>query len=369
MAKKQTFKRRPNKAGTVVKLSGKRRKPWCAKITTGKDIITGRQIQTVLGTFETWDEADDALTLYRLSNKNIITHQEMQSLDPVTFQKIIEHRNKNMPTFKEIYDIVYEEDICNLAANTARGYVNAFKHFKVIHDMKMSDISLAVLQEVFDNDSTGHGMKSIMKILCAKIFKYAVIHKYIQRDDDYTEFIKLGENKESTLHYAFSAEEIRLLINDGSWRAKIVLIYIFTGVRANELLNLPKENITIGKTCSYFVTGIKTEAGKNRIVPIHDFIKPFIIELMNADKKNTIINYSYDNFRRRHFSELMRTLQMKHTMHDTRDTFATLCQENNVDVFARKRVLGHKMRDITFDTYTSTVVETLCKEINKIKVP
>ena len=63
MPRKQTFKRRPNKAGTVIKLSGKRRRPWCAKVTTGKDIITGRQIQTVLGTFETWDEADDALTL------------------------------------------------------------------------------------------------------------------------------------------------------------------------------------------------------------------------------------------------------------------------------------------------------------------
>lgn len=48
MARKQTFKRRPNKAGTVIKLSGKRSRPWCAKITTGKDIITGRQIQRLM---------------------------------------------------------------------------------------------------------------------------------------------------------------------------------------------------------------------------------------------------------------------------------------------------------------------------------
>ena len=92
MARKQTFKRRPNKAGTVIKLSGKRRRPWCAKITTGKDIITGRQIQTVLGTFETWDEADDALTLYRLGQKNKITDTEAEALAPDTFQKLVDQR-------------------------------------------------------------------------------------------------------------------------------------------------------------------------------------------------------------------------------------------------------------------------------------
>ena len=90
---------------------------------------------------------------------------------------------------------------------------------------------------------------------------------------------------------------------------------------------------------------------------------------MQEDRSDTIINYSYDNFRRRHFSELMKKLGMTHTMHDTRDTFATLCQENNIDIFIRKRILGHKMRDITFDTYTTTVIETLYCEVNKIKIP
>lgn len=368
MAKKQIFKRRPNKAGTVVKLSGKRRKPYCAKITAGRDQITGRQIQKSIGTYETWEEADDALTLYRLNKRKMISDQEAMSLAPATYNKLIELRNKSIPTFKEIYDLVYEEDLCKLATNTTKGYINAAKHFKSIYNIKINNISLAMLQDLFDNDSTGHGMKSLMKILCAKIFKYAVIHKYISRDDDYVEYIRLGEYKESTLHYAFTNREIKALINDGSLEAKIVLIYIFTGVRANELLNLPKENITISEI-SYFVTGIKTTAGKNRIIPIHDFIKPFFIEIMQEDRSDTIINYSYDNFRRRHFSELMKKLGMTHTMHDTRDTFATLCQENNIDIFIRKRILGHKMRDITFDTYTTTVIETLYREVNKIKIP
>ena len=64
----------------------------------------------------------------------------------------------------------------------------------------------------------------------------------------------------------------------------------------------------------------------------------------------------------------MKELNMNHTMHDTRVTFTTLCQLNNVDVFSRKRILGHKMKDITFDTYTDTIINKLFVEINKIKV-
>ena len=65
----------------------------------------------------------------------------------------------------------------------------------------------------------------------------------------------------------------------------------------------------------------------------------------------------------------MNDLGMKHTLHDTRDTFATLCQKYDVDIFARKRILGYKFKDLTFDTYTDTVIDDLYKELIKIKVP
>lgn len=368
MARKQTFKRRPNKAGTVIKLSGKRRKPWCAKITTGKDIITGRQIQTVLGTFETWDEADDALTLYRLGQKNKITDKEAESLAPDTFQKIVDQREKNMPTFKELFDIIYEEELSKLSKSAATGYRSWIKHFKKIYDTKISRITLADLQEIFDNDKTGHGTKVHMKVLANKIFEYAVIHQYISRDDNYTEYIKCGKAKESTKHYAFTNEEIKTLISNNTDEAKIVLIYIFTGLRASELLNIPRKNIYLNVDHPYLITGSKTDAGKNRVVPIHTFIKPFVEELL-LKKRNRFIDTSYHHYRSNVFIPLMESLYISHTPHDTRDTFATLCQSNNVDLFARKRILGHKMQDITFDTYTSTVIETLYIEINKIKVP
>ena len=45
MARKTTYKRRPNNSGTVVKLSGKRRKPYCARVLSNdRDLITPKYL-------------------------------------------------------------------------------------------------------------------------------------------------------------------------------------------------------------------------------------------------------------------------------------------------------------------------------------
>lgn len=102
-------------------------------------------------------------------------------------------------------------------------------------------------------------------------------------------------------------------------------------------------------------------------MPIHDYIKPYAEKLLLCKNKR-ITEHTYDNFRDRYFEKYLSNLNMKHTMHDTRVTFTTLCQLNDVDVFCRKRILGHKMKDITFDTYTDTIINKLYTEINKIKI-
>ena len=228
------------------------------------------------------------MTLYRLGQKKKISDKEAEALAPDTFQKLVDQREKNMPTFKEVFDIIYQEELCTLSKSAAQGYRSWIKHFNSIYHHKISQISLADLQEIFDRDKAGYGTKVHMKVLVSKIFEYAVIHKYINRDDDYTEYIKCGKAKESTKHYAFSNDEIRALMSDNSDTAKIILIYIFTGLRANELLNIPRKNICLNTEFPYLVSGSKTDAGKNRVIPIHTFIEPFVKQLLMKRKKRII---------------------------------------------------------------------------------
>ena len=73
----------------------------------------------------------------------------------------------------------------------------------------------------------------------------------------------------------FTVEQVEALweIADQEW-ADTVLIYIYTGFRLTELLNMKTEQVNIDE--KYLQGGMKTASGKSRIVPIHSRIWPYI---------------------------------------------------------------------------------------------
>lgn len=378
MPRNARFRRRPNNSGTVVKLSGKRRNPFCARVMSDeRDIITGKKKQICIGTFATREEALNALSIYSLKRSNTITNEEARNLAPDLFDKIQEKTQKKIPTFKEIYEILDAEEFSKLSNSARKGYNSWIKHFKSIYDRPINNITLADLQFVFDNDGSKNGTQAHMKVLCRKIFEYAVIHQHISRDDDYTSYIKIADYKQSTKHFAFDIEEIKKLQSADTPEAHLLLIYIYTGLRVGELLHINRDNIHIDEKCdddgterliSYIVTGSKTAAGKNRIVPIHNDIKQFVIDEL-IEKEKRLIDVSYEwGFNKNIMPMINNMLNTNHTMHDTRVTFASLCQLYKVDVYARKKILGHKLKDITFDIYTTASKNILWTEINKIKL-
>lgn len=375
MARKTRFGRRPNNTGTVVKLSGKRRTPFCARVMSDeRDIITGKKKQICIGTFATREEALNALSLYSLKKSNSISNEEARNIAPNLFDRIQEKTKKHVPTFKDIYHILDEEEFSKLSKSARNGYGSWIKHFETIYNRPIDNITLADLQYVFDNDKSKNGTQMHMKVLCSKIFEYAVIHQYIPRDFDYTSYIRTAEFKQSAKHYPFTMDEIKKLKTINTSEAHLMLIYIYTGLRAGELLKINRNNIHINEPCSddgsnklisYIVTGSKTNAGKNRVVPIHDDIKQLVIdELLKPDKR--LIDCSYASLNNTVLSTVNGYLKALHTMHDTRQTFASLCQLSNVDIYVRKKVLGHKLNDITFDIYTNASKNKLWTEVNKI---
>jgi integrase len=339
-----------------------------------RDIITGKKKQICIGTFATREEALNALSLYSLKKSNSITNEDARNIAPNLFDRIQEKTKKHVPTFKDIYHILDEEEFSKLSKSARNGYGSWIKHFETIYNRPIDNITLADLQYVFDNDKSKNGTQMHMKVLCSKIFEYAVIHQYISRDFDYTSYIRTAEFKQSAKHYPFTMDEIKKLKTINTSEAHLILIYIYTGLRAGELLNISRSNIHIDEYCnddgsnksiSYIVTGSKTDAGKNRVVPIHNDIKQFVIdELLTSDKR--LIDCTYASLNSTVLSTVNGYLKATHTMHDTRQTFASLCQLYKVDVYARKKILGHKLKDITFDIYTNASKNKLWTEVNKI---
>lgn len=384
---KRKFKKRKNGSGSIIKLSGKRRKPFAVKITDGFDEITHMQKQKILETFETYSEAETFLNMYNLmKDKKKINDEQAKMINKDIFSQVkqIEQKGKEIPTFKEIFEILSEE---KFKFQTSYGSkISWFNNFKDLHNRKINNITLHDLQNIFDvlkKKGRKSGTLAHMKVLAMDIFEYAVIHQYIKRDDDYTSYIDISihdeKDDESNRRKPFTINQIKQIMNMESLSAKYTLLFIFTGCRPGELLNINTSKIYIDVECeddgkkeivSYMITGSKTDAGKNRIIPIHDTIKPIIIELLKEHPAYLITDNQNDSkwFLNNHFEPLMSKMNLNKTTYACRHTFSTLAKQFKVDSFARKRIMGHKSNDMTDDVYTHTIINTLYKEIHKIKL-
>lgn len=161
----------------------------------------------------------------------------------------------------------------------------------------------------------------------------------------------------------------------------IVLIQCYSGWRPQELGLIKLENVDLNNGC--MTGGMKTEAGKNRTVPIHPKIKELVVARYNQAKDmgseyllnctDTITHkYSwkltYDKYRKR-FIKICNRLELNtaHRAHDPRKHFVTMAKKAEVDQFAIKYIVGHKIDDITERIYTQRDPEWLQSEIRKIK--
>ena len=77
---------------------------------------------------------------------------------------------------------------------------------------------------------------------------------------------------------------------------------------------------------------------------------------------------TYDKYRHR-FDKIRDQLELNpdHRAHDPRKHFVTMAKKAEVDQYAIKYIVGHKIDDITERVYTQREPEWLKNEIEKIK--
>lgn len=236
--------------------------------------------------------------------------------------------------------------------------------------MPIDKITLHELQPIFDDkmkEGSGVSKMNTIKSVCKAVFTYAMKYDYISKD--YSQFITFEDScKGRKERVTFNKEEIKKLFKANTLSSKIVLIYIYTGLRPQELLNIQPKDVHLEE--NYMVGGIKTSNGIDRIIPIHNCIKPFIKELYEAKNKYLVYNSkgrsAYDKYRSVIFADAMSCLNQKHEPYETRHTFATLCEENNLNEFLVKKMMGHSCNDLTKDVYTHASIERLVQEVNKL---
>lgn len=326
--------KRANGTGTVYKLQGRRSRPWVAA-----------KNKVVIGYYAKKTDALEALE--HLSGKDLTDRYNM--------------------TFAEVFESWKKEHYKSIGEKSKDSYDNAYKIFAMLHDKKFRDLRVADFQEALE-PHMGKSRSSISKykILLTQMSEWAVREEICTTN--FAQYIKLpGEEKKDKAIY--TEDDIRKLEKDGSDTAKIILMYLGTGMRISELFKLRLEDYHGDR----IIGGVKTEAGKRRVIPIRPEARPYFEHFASIANGPLLLSgykgqHSPDNFRKRDYYPLLERLGIeKKTPHATRHTYTTRAVKEHLEPVILQEVLGHKDFSTTANIYThidgDTVVDAVTNSL------
>ncbi|MBQ9322115.1 MAG: tyrosine-type recombinase/integrase, partial [Eubacterium sp.] len=210
--------------------------------------------------------------------------------------------------------------------------------------------------------------------------EYEIVQTNVARTFDLSSDIIEANALMKRSHITFTDEELKILW-DNVDRVKYVdwiLIQCYMGWRPQELARLRLDEVNLDEW--WIMGGMKTPAGKQRVVPIHTRIRHLVKKnyddakslnsehLLNDPTSRTGMKMTYDKYANRFRAVVIDRfgLNGNHRPHDPRTTFITMAKRAGVDEYAIKLMVGHKIQDITEGTYTKRDIEWLRRDLEKI---
>lgn len=330
--------------GSVFKLSGKRRRPWAVRITSGWT-DDGKQKFKYLSYHEKKSEALRALAEFNVNPYDV---------------------DANKVTFEEIYSKWSEQAYPTLSESSVKTYKSAYKNTVKIQKMCFRDIKLNAIQSVVDSIES-QSMARMTKFLFQKLYTYALENDIVEKD--YSQFIKLEKKKEKKEKSVFSPVEIQAMWDNVGVveYADLIVILLYTGMRIGELLDMTRENIHLEER--YMIGGNKTDNGKNRVIPLHEKIVPLIENRMKSDSEYLFTNtlgkkLTYALFMSKYWGMILAHLENKEiTPHSCRHSFISRMDSLGVNRVTIQRIVGHSSKDVT-DIYTHKNLDELLAAVD-----
>ena len=353
--------RLPNGYGSIfVDKRGNRRKKYRAVLPTKYEIKTDEKgnelynkdglpfvkaIRPTLGYYRTRQEALKALAAYN-KDPNIFNAQT------ITFEMLYEMWSKiKFPQIKHV---------------TVNSYLNTYKRCKNLYNIPIGDIKTEQIQKVTDNCEFGYMTQQKIKDMCSQMLEHAIQNDFLFKN--YAKYVTIAKAETKIKRTLFTKEEIKKLWeNLDVENVDLILIMLYTGLRIGEIAILEASKINTRE--QYIIGGIKTKAGTDRTIPIADKIKPLLEKRLSPNQKYFLelkgkcVKSNTLTFR---LCKTLTDLNMSHTMHETRYTFASLLDEKDVSLLTIKKIMGHAAGNITQDLYTKKVVNVLIEAVNEL---
>lgn len=233
------------------------------------------------------------------------------------------------------------------AGRDISNYVSAYRYFEKLHKSRFRDLRTMELEQAILKSDAPPTTKRKMKMLLNQLYKYAL--KYDIVNTDYASRFAVESPKAKIERHLYTKDEIMLLkANLDVPVARVTLVQLYSGMRISEVLSCE-----IDRKNNLFIGGVKTKAGKNRIIPIHSAIQGIEIPQMNLP----VFHAHFKRFNEEH--------NMNHTSHDARVTFISKADGLMSDTTI-KLLVGHELHDVTKKVYTKKTIDQLREAIEKI---
>ena len=309
--------------------------------------LSGHPIIEIIGYFETREAANIALAEFNAHPYD------------VSLQKT---------TLRELWELWLEREApvrasAGLVTNRKWVYNN---YIGQLADRPYAQIRLPEMQEIVDTCGKGTGTQQAIRNFFMTMDEYAqALELNITPKHS---LIKLGrdtaEKREASV---FSEPEILTLWNNlDAPLVDATLIFLYTGWRISELLEMKKSAVDLNNMT--MIGGTKTEAGKNRIVPIHERIQPLVISRMDTAGDLLITNPNgfrwYPSLYRDAWRDTLSEIGCgEHRPHDTRHTFRSRLDSAGGNKVAIDLLMGHASKSVGERVYTHKTIDELRQTI------
>lgn len=201
------------------------------------------------------------------------------------------------------YDWKYGEHAAKKLSQQSRTSTNAaYKNCVRLHDKVFRELKLDDLQDCLDECPLKKSSLELISTLLKQMYKFAMPRKLC--NENFAQYLTMPDAEDDEHGVPFTDDELKIL-----WEHKkdptveMILIMCYSGFRILAYTTMKTDLEEM-----YFQDGVKTAAGKNRIVPIHSAIQPLVIKRLKRDGK--LLDEWTDGFRRRMYRGLKSTPHM-----------------------------------------------------------
>ena len=293
------------------------------------------------------------------------------------------------PTLQQIYDQWETWYSPRVDSSTLAGYRAAYAYYKPLHSMKITEISAGDLQKCMDECPRGKRTHQNMKVIAGLLWKYAKSKHIVSQIESETLFTGKGRTVKREALNDFEVEKIRAAIGQERY-AEYIYCLCYLGYRPGEMLELRKGQVIEHKGRLFLIEGKKTDAGRNRTVPVHQKIEDIVrARLMvpgtdlifpqyifgRVSKKNPVALFqgfkemSDNYFREDIFKPMMKKLSIAEgkVPYGARHTFSNKLKAAAGDDIDKAALMGHSSYTFTQTNYQSTNEDELLAVMDSIK--